>query len=150
MQLKSPLAGVPDGAWEKFVKALEVQPIKAVSESGGLGSYDLRPRRLVELGFAKNLRSKRTDKGRQVYECDLAAPMTSDRFLKDPIVQYNVLAKSIAKYAEDLDRGAIKKPDVSKAGALAILHVGGRGALQSWPELFENTRAVYEAAQGAF
>lgn len=147
---KSPLAGVADAAWTRFIKALEVQPIKAVSESGGLGSYDLRPRRLVELGLARNLRTAHTEKGRQIYECDLVKG-TRDRFLVNPIAQYEALARSMQRYAEALDKGEIEKPDgLSKAGALAILHVGGRGALKSWPELFDHTRARYEAAQGAF
>jgi hypothetical protein len=148
---RSPIPGVSDGAWARFVHALEVQPIRAVSESGGCGAYDLRPRRLVELGYAEDLRLERTQGGRQVYACRFKAPWTQDRFLADPVAQAAALRRSMVLYHEDLQGGAIRRPDgVSLAGALAILHRGGRGALEAWPDLFHHTRALYEAAQGAF
>lgn len=150
--LESPLEGVHNDAWQRFVSALEVLPINAVSKSGGLGSYDIRPRRLVELGYATGLRSLRTDEGhRQVQACDFAPPWTKARFLADPVAQYTVLAKSTRAYYDALRRGELMRPsDVSIAGALAILHIGGRGALAGWPKLFEHTRAIYESARGAF
>jgi hypothetical protein len=149
--LDSPLEGVSADAWRRYVSALEMQPMGATSESGGLGSYDIRPRRLVELGYATKLVSLRSDSGRQIHSCNFIAPWTKARFLADPIAQYTVLAKSTRAYYDALRRGEIVKPkDVSISGALAVLHIGGRGALASWPKLFENTRAIYDAAQGAF
>jgi hypothetical protein len=133
------------------VAALAVQGTRDVSESGGFGSFDMRPRRLVELGLASGLRSERTANGRQVYACDLKPPLTLDEFLSDPLKQYGVLTQSIARYYNDIVQGRIKKPqDVSSAGALAILHRGGRGALAAWPELFEHTQALYDRARAAF
>jgi hypothetical protein len=149
--LPSPLDGVSDLNWASFVRALEVQPVKTVSESGGLGAYDMRPRRLVEIGYGCNLHTARTDAGRQVYECDFREPWSREKFLSDIMAQYRVLSHSMALYRKELASGVIAQPEgVSLAGALAILHVGGKGALRAWPDLFENTRARYEAAQGAF
>ena len=148
---ESPLEGVTRDAWQRFVAALEVQGVGDVSESGGLGAYDIRPRRLVELGYAVDLRSIRTVAGRQVYECDFALPWTKTRFLSDSVAQYTVLAKSIRLYYDAVRRGELSKPEnCSMAGTLAILHRGGRGALKGWPDLFEDTRALYQAARGAF
>lgn len=147
----SPLAGVPADAWRSLVAALDVQPISAVSTSGGLGSYDVRPRRLVEIGYAVNLRSSRTGAGRQIYVCDFVLPWTQRRFLADPVAQYVVLTRSSSLYYEAMRSGELQRPDgVSLSGALAILHVGGRGALKGWPDLFSDTRARFEAAQGLF
>lgn len=150
-QTASPIAGVSMDAWGRFAKAMEVQSNTAVSASGGLGTYDIRPRRLVELGLCANLRLVNKHKERSVYECDFKLPWTKDRFLGDLMAQCRVFAQSMALYRKDLADKVITQPDgVSLAGALAILHVGGQGALRAWPDLFENTRARYESAQGAF
>jgi hypothetical protein len=150
-ELSSPLKGVSAAQWTRFVRALEVQAIGAVSESGGFGSYDMRPRRLVELGYAKDLRSVRNEDGRTIRVCEFILPWTQDRFLADPILQYKVLSQSISLYLKALVGGDLKRPeDASVAGVLAVLHVGGRGALAGWPDLFIDTRARYDAARGAF
>lgn len=149
--MRSPLPGVSEAAWRHFVIAMETQSSESVSASGGLGSYDMRPRRLIEIGYAENLRRLSRRNRRQVQVCDLVAPWTVDRFLADPVIQLSVLGDSMADYQEELRRGKIQKPaEMSLAGALAVLHRGGRGALKSWPKLFHNTRALYLSAQQSF
>lgn len=148
---ESPLPGVSKEAWDRFAKALEIQPNTSVSESGGFGTYDIRPRRLVEIGVGVNLRYLYKEGKRSVYECDFKAPWTKEKFLADLMAQFNAFKHSMSLYHKDITSGVIEKPeDVSLSGALAILHIGGRGALKAWPDLFENTRARYEAARGAF
>lgn len=148
----SPLDGVSADAWERFVRVLEVQPVEAVSPSGGLGAYDMRPRRLVELGYAKTLCSRRTELGRQVHVCEFEPPWTQRRFLIDPLAQRAALTKSMVLYHRALFDGQLVHPGkMSISGALTVLHVGGRGALVAGEEkLFESTRALYEAARGMF
>ena len=147
----SALVGVSADAWRRLIAALEVQPTGATSASGGLGSYDIRPRRLVELGYAMQLVSLRSDSGRQIHACNFIEPWSKARFLADPVAQYTVLVKSMRAYYDALRGGELVKPEeMTMAGALAVLHVGGRGALKSWPKLFENTQALYAASQGAF
>lgn len=150
--LASPLPGVSAEAWARFYHALDVQPIDAVSAFGGLGSYDLRPRRLVELGLGENLRSERTSaRGARVYVCDFVAPLSRDKFLSNPVTQYMALSRSMVGYHRQLQGGELARPaGMSLSGALAILHRGGRGALGAFPDLFQHTRALYERARGAF
>lgn len=151
--LASPLPGVSPEAWERFYRLLAVQPDNAVSPSGGLGSYDLRPRRLVEIGIGCNLRSVRTDRqGGRVYACDFVAPLTQEKFLSNPVTQYCALSRSMVAYHRALTEGEIEKPEgLSLAGALALLHVGGRGGLKAWPDnLFPKTRTLVERARGVF
>ena len=86
-----------------------------------------------------------------MYACDLLPPLTEKRLLTDPLRQLAILRQSLALYHEQLCKNEIVRPEgVTVAGALAILHKGGRGALTSWPNLFPETRAIYEAARGAF
>lgn len=148
---KSPLPGIADDAWMTLVAALEVQSPRSVSESGGFGAYDMRPRRLQELGLVRVTDRKNRRHKPDMDECDFVAPLTRDRFLSDPLLQYRTLCQSLRRYYDEMKSGVIARPNgVSLAGALAILHRGRRVALQKWPNLFTDTRARYEAAQGAF
>lgn len=134
-----------------FYAALEIQGTKDISESGGLGAYDLRPRRLVELKYARGLRLVRTPSNRQVYECQFILPWTQERFLADPFAQHAALTKSMQMYYAALQSGELARPKgASVAGALAVLHRGGRGALSAFPALFEETRALYEKTKELF
>lgn len=148
--LPSPLLSVSALAWERFAAALEVQPPRAISASGGFGAFDLRPRRLVELGYAQSAPPVR--KGRRLIQvCTFLAPWTEQRFLRSTLAQVRALGLSMKLYQEDLTAGTLQRPaNLSLAGALAILHRGGRGALAGWPMLFDDTRALYERAKGAF
>ena len=159
--LTSPLPGVSIDGWKNWLTMLEIQrlpdgrevirPMRAISESGGFGSYDMRPRRLVELGYAHNLRYERTEAGRYIHTCDFLSPWTQDRFLEDPLAQQRAVARSAALYHKGLTSGELVRPkEASLAGVLAVLHRGGKGALKGFPNLFDETRALYEAARGAF
>lgn len=149
--LASPLPGVSPEQWRRFYAALDVQPCRAVSASGGFGSYDMRPRRLVELGLGQNLRGIRTRAGRQAWSCDFVPPFTLEKFLTNPVTQYQVLCLSVKGHHKELTSGEIARPEgISLAGALAVLHRGGKGALRAFPDLFDDTRRLYERAQGAF
>jgi len=148
--LTSPLAGVSASAWSTFVRALDTQTIGAVSASGGYGSFDLRPRRLAELGYMQDLRSANRN-GRTIQVGDFILPLTEEKLLADPILQYKILVNSIKGYDAELTVGEVTRPTtVSRAGALAILHRGGRGALRAWPRLFSDTQIIYTATQGLF
>lgn len=153
----SPLEGVSEISWRYFVVAMSTKqdgaarPFKSISDSGGLGAFDMRPRRLVELKYATGLTRKKSAKGRHIYECVFVAPRTQEKFLSNPVTQNVAFCESMAEYHKAMQSGVLKRPkDCSLAGALALLHIGGRGALKSWPKLFENTRAQYERAAKLF
>lgn len=142
----SPLDGVSASAWHAFITALAVQPASAISIGGGLGAYNIRPRRLVEMGRAENFRRIGN---RQA--CDFIAPWTQKRFLADRVAQDAVLVKSVRMYYDAIRDGSIKRPEnVSMSGAIAVLQSGGRGAIEQWPTLFDGTKALYEATKGFF
>jgi hypothetical protein len=78
-------------------------------------------------------------------------PWTQKRFLTEPIAQYVAFSKSISLYYRALMSGELQQPEkASKAGVLAVLHKGGRGALKAWPNLFDSTKALYESVKGVF
>lgn len=151
--LRSPIEGVADGEWRALVAALTVQRIGAVSESGGLGCFDLRPRRLAELGIMDraSLRCERALSGRHRQDGDFVPPTTRERFLSSLEDQYATLLASLRDHLAAIERGELSLPDgVSRSGALAILHRGGKRALAAYPDLLSDTRALFERAQGCF
>ncbi len=151
MSLSSPLPNVSDASWAQFVRLLETQDVRAVSNSGGFGAYDMRPKRLAELRIVRLAGLGRSRNNRQHYECEFIPPWNQDKFLSDPRLQYRVLVMSMAKYAEEMRSGLIQKPeDLSLSGALAILHRGMIGALKGYPKLFDDTRQLLSQAQGVF
>ena len=143
---RSPLEGVHDATWDRFVRAMSTQMIRDISKGGGIGSFDLRPRRLGELGVLSNMRR---DENRR-WVGDFVAPYTRETFLQNAILQYKVFSLSMKKYDEELVKMNI--PDgASHSGCLAILHCGGHGALEQWPDkAFKNTRTVFDRTNNIF
>jgi hypothetical protein len=122
--LTSPIAGVSDDAWRAFVAAMTVRAAVDAPGSKGHGCFDVRPRRLEEIGL---------EVPRTFAEC------------------YEAFEKSVAAYVADIDAGRVAVPEgVSRAGAVAILQRGGRGALAAYPDLFSDTREVYDRARECF
>lgn len=153
-RIASPLSGVSDAQWEKFRAVLEVQPIRAVSASGGFGAFDMRPRRLAELGYVHNLRQARSESGRLNWCCDFVAPWTQDRFLSDLMAQHAALAKSMTLYLDELQGSDLKKPDsLSLSSTLVVLHIAGKRGLGQWGDAgtrMANTQAMANRAEGIF
>jgi len=173
-----------------FYVGLQVQAPDVISKSGGLGMFDIRPRRLVELGYATGLRSERRPtlhawnrrmvggvlvwdaekrcerckvswtedadmatcpNGRQIQTCEFILPWTQSRFLTNPLAQYTSMAQSMKIYYDAIKDGKLVKPaEASTAGALVVLHRGGKGALGAWPKLFEGTKRLYDRLQKIF
>jgi hypothetical protein len=139
---------VTDAAWDAFVRAVSSRPIRDVSKGGGVGSFDLRPRRLGELGVMVNMR--RSERGAWVGDllpryAGLGASVSQ---------QLEVFTKSMVKYDADLLAGLVRPESasrMSRSGCLAILHCGGSGALRRWPEgAFVSTRALFERVNDIF
>ena len=150
--LRSPLPGVPDRAWATFVFVLETQPLSAISDSNGLGCFEMRPRRLGDLGMMTSLRAVRR-RSRQVFEGTFVLPLTLERFLRDPLLQYGALRRSLERHdGEDVAKKALPE-GVTRAGALALRHRGGPGALSGWAggsPRFPRTEELFLKANGIF
>lgn len=153
--LKSELAGVSNEAWTEFVFAMKVQALDMVSPSNGLGMFDLRFKRLADLGLVENLHYKRDIiTNRSVQVADWVLPLTKEAFLKSASAQYRVFTTSMRAYYGEICSGKLRLiSGMSPSGALAILHRGGRAALAKWgdpEEQFESTRELYRATKGVF
>lgn len=144
MPVRSPLAGVSDEAWARFVRVLEVQPLGAVSASNAIGMFAHRPRRLVDIGVMRNPKHFRAPNDRMICAAEFVPPMTDVLFLRSPVAQYDALVKSTVGYAKEF-----KVPEgYSLAGMLAILHRAGPPGLKG--KLFDETKALFERAADIF
>lgn len=145
----SPIVGIHNEAWTKFVRSLATQPLNSVSASNGLGMFAHRPRRLCDIGFMKNPTFFRAPSGRMVCRADFVSPMTDQIFLRDPNAQYEALRRSMLDYSQRISSGELRKPaSMSLAGALGILHRGGPGALRG--KRFPDTEVVFQMVKEAF
>ncbi len=158
--LPSELAGVPCEAWTAWVLAMKVAEPTATADNGALGMWAMKPRRLADLGFMKNVRSEPQRKtGLLRWGGEWTPPLTQDAFLSNPSVQYKIFVASMKLYATGIADGSIACPDeigdqgVTLSGALALLHKFGPHGLTRWTDVEDRksqTIQLFEAANGLF
>lgn len=148
-----------DAAWTRFARAVQSASPGAVSPSNALGMFEMKPRRLADLGLMATSSQVRTPSGRMVWVGDFVAPMTKDKFLRDSGAQYRAFADSMRAYVAGMKDGSVPTPDggrpkgMTLSGALAILHRCGPSGLKTWNDeekRFSDTVALYERANGIF
>jgi hypothetical protein len=153
IKLKSEIPGISDEEWAQFVRSMITAPVSAVSPSNALGMFEMKPRRLADLGLVGKLSRTKAPSGRTVWTAVFVSPMTSDKFLKSPRAQYKVFSLSMRNYAKRIANGEIiKEPDMTLSGSLAILHKAGPNGLKTWKEgqRFPSTQAIHDRISGIF
>lgn len=151
-QVRSELAGVSDAAWAEFVDCMAAAPLSAVSESNALGTFQLMPRRLADFGMVTQLTRSRSPEGRTIWVAVFVPPMTCARFLRSFEEQYRAFVRSMRDYNDRMESGEIRRGEMSRAGALAVLHRAGPRGLQTWGTgvRFPATEAAHARVAGVF
>lgn len=151
------IEGVSDQAWTEFVMAMRTAQPGAVSASNALGMFELKPRRLADLGLVRNVALTRSPTNRMAWVGEFVAPLTQKKFLGSPEVQYRAFAESMRRYVDGLTDGTVpsesRPEDMTLSGALAILHRCGPNGLKSWAnedKRFPDTIALYDKVNGIF
>lgn len=156
--LKSEIDGVSDEAWTEFARALKTAEPGAVSASNALGMFELRPRRLADLGIMRNVSMVRSPTKRMVWVGEFVKG-TQKQFLASPKAQYEAFAKSMGLYVDGLRDGSIARPDggvpdgMTLSGVLGILHRCGPSGLKNWNDedkRFDETIALFQRTNGIF
>lgn len=150
-RLRSPLDGVTDQAWARFVDALTIdddkgpnhgkpRPFNACTHAGGLGCFGILPRRLVDIDVARDVR---------VVDGKTIA-IGVDPSFRNPLAQRDALAESMRRY--DAEIAKITLPtEMSRSGALSLYHRLGPEALAKWQKhKQEATIALFRRANGLF
>jgi hypothetical protein len=158
--LASPLEEVSDEDWTKFVAALRTADLNSVTDSGALGMFGFKLRRLEDIGLMKNvspINDRKKGKGKMSWTGDWVLPLSQDIFLGSPSIQYRALAASSQLYTLALTDGEIKQPEIegeiSLSGVLALLHKCGARGFEQWSDKDKrkpSTIALFEAANGLF
>ena len=149
--LTSPLSGVSDLAWARFVDALTIddddglhngapRAFNARTHAGGFGCFGILPRRLVDIGVAKAVR---VIDGKAI-----AVDFVRRDFLANPLAQRDALTESMKRY--DAAIGELPA-EMSRSGALALYHRLGPEALSKWAQhKAGSTIALFQRANGIF
>jgi hypothetical protein len=157
--LQSPIPEVTDEGWTQFAVAMKTQDPTVVSASNGLGMFDMKPRRLADLGLMKIIGSTRSPARRMAWLGEWVSPLTQDKFLATPNLQYRAFAASMKRYVGGLRDGSVPLPDgglppeMTLSGVLALLHRCGPNGLKTWSDAgkrFPATIALFEATNGLF
>lgn len=151
------LHGITVDVWRTFTHALTIddeegpnkgqpRPFNARTLAGGYGCFDMRPRRLADLGYMRNIR-RGTLAGRVVTVGDfIPSVMTEAKFLFDPDAQHDALLESLRRY----DRLAMVA-GASRSGSLALYHRLGPDAPQKWLAHQEpSTLSLYRRTNNLF
>ena len=155
--LESQIPGVSDEQWTEFALAMKTADQRS-SADNALGMFQMKPRRLADLGLMTNVRSSRSLTGRMAWKGDWVAPLTERKFLESAAEQYNAFGASMRRYVAGLEDGSVAQPesgvptDMTMSGALAVLHRCGPNGLIRWcsGDRFPETEALFEAVNGIF
>lgn len=155
--LRSEIEGVSDAKWTDFVLTMKTGSLESVSSANARGMFEMKPRRLADLGLMTNLRKSRSPEGSLVWLGDFAPPLTWEKFKNSPSIQYKAFVDSCKRYVDDLCDRKLPSPDkglkgVSLSGALGILHRVGPSGLKTWGdgERFGDTVKMFERVNGIF
>jgi len=149
--LKSELPGVSDEEWTQFVLAMKTANLNEVSDSNAYGMFEMKPRRLVDLGLMKSVKPVNArSTGHMAWKGEWKSPLSEKGFLESAEVQYRAFSESMKRYAKALE----KRPnDMTLSGALAVLHRCGPNGLVIWGDedrRFPDTVALFDATNGLF
>ena len=158
---RSPIPEASDEQWARFARLMQTGELSTITPSGQVGLFQTRLKRLEDLGLARGVR-RDNHHGGATWTATFRPPLTMDRLLADPIVQYRTFAASMKRYRGDIlghHRAAlgtaIEGQPATLSGLLAVAHHAGPG-LSSWlasPDdrrRFAKTTAAYHAATGVF
>lgn len=155
----SPIPGISDVKWTQFLLAMVVAPLDSVSASNGYGLFNMKMRRLADLGLVKGETATRGTSKRMIWVGDFVPPMTAERFLSSREAQRSAFGESMRRYVAALADGSIPKPSggwpakTTLSGALAILHRCGPQGLSTWADeskRFADTETLVTKANGIF
>src|SRR5204863_9592871 len=133
--------------------------VSAVTPTGQVGVFQTRLKRLEDLGLVREVRRVQRG-GSPNWTATFRPPLTLERLLSDPLLQYRIFVISMKRYRDEVlarHRDAIGKEIEGKAatlsGVMAVSQHAGR-ALASWlasdadRQRFKQTTAAYGRPTG--
>lgn len=155
----SPLKGLPDKNWSKYVNRHKSAKAGFISPGYQLGIFQTGMRLLEDFDYVRN--TKKGDyKGRQVWLGEWVSPYSLQRFLSDAKLQYKVFSQQtkrdaraiIKRHKQYLLGPLVEGEKASLSGLLAVAKHAGLAGLRKWLEgdRKERTTRVYKRYNGIF
>jgi hypothetical protein len=149
---ESPLEGVDDADWTRYVRRARVAKVDSVSPSYRLGTFALSARELADAGLMSSA-YKGEYKGRKgVWLGEWAEGRSLDAFLASAQQQYDAMveltriqARYVFEYLEDKLGTDIDGQKVTLSGLLAVARKGGRSGVRQWVGSEEDRAAFPES-----
>jgi len=157
---KTSIPGVTFDQWIAFEKAMVLPDPEEVEKSGRLGIFAFAPKRLIDLGIAREV--NKSPEGKWTVS-KWSEGWSKEKFLGNPAAQAKAFRRSMREYARSIEalyKDAIGKKVHNKvvtlSGLLAVAHVAGGSGLSSWikdkavREKFPLTTKVFLNTSGMF
>ena len=149
--------------WKTFARKLATQGIGEISESGRLGVFGLGARRLKDLGLMDDVKKIELE-GKLVYMGSFIPPLSMERFLNSPRVQYNIFKRSMVDYHKSIKESGLDKligkeiavEPLTMSGLLGLASQAGIKGAKSWlekpkeRERFPHTTQTFLETNGIF
>ena len=102
--------------------------------------FGLTARRLVALGIMTDVRDIEFDGGNSIKLGTFKPPLTFDRFISSPRIQYKILRKSLATYHDDIIKSGLDKlldgdiagEPLTMSGLIGLVSQAGIKGAKSW------------------
>jgi len=161
--LRSPIKGVPDARWSAFVNLFKGRNPAEVSAMNQLGLFNISFLRLRDLKLATSVFQRDKGSSGKVWDGEFIAPMTLERFLSSPTVQYAVFVRDMQDRAAFIRSeyphaigGMIEGVPATLSGLMGAIKLAGTKGFAGWiaspaeRRKFANTTAAYRTANGIF
>ena len=155
----SPLRGIRQSDWERFVSVMVMAPRERISPRGRLGMFQMDARRLSDIGAMINPHKATVGGETGVWTGEWKAPLSQPKYLGSLPLQYAVFVRSMKVMVPKItpmvgtDVGGMR---CSLSGLLGVGHLAGEAGVESWVKnvdvrrRFPATTANFQRTNGIF
>ncbi len=166
--LTHPFPDAKPKQWQRFVLKLKSQTASDISTSGRIGLFGIGARRLQDLGLMREVRKisvPHSDTASySIYMGKFVEPLSMERFLSTPRIQYNVFKTSMTEYRDAAVKSGLNKligkdiggEPLTMSGLLGLASQAGIKGAKSWlckpqeRERFPHTTQTFLETNGIF
>lgn len=154
--IMSPFNDVSNAQWMDFVETMSTGETGDIDERGKLGMFRESPRRLQSLGLMQGVKPVTLESGARIFAGEFVEPLTLERYLRSPLLQYNVFEQNISALRDELRDAGFELDSLTLSGLLALAHCAGIRGARSWllnsedHSRFPMTTEMVHAANGIF
>lgn len=134
--LKSPFENIANLAWTSFSRAM-ARTENDVTPTNHIGIFSLAYPRLAKLGKVTNLRKEKVGE-KQLWTGEFVAPLTLEKLLQSPSLQYSLFVESLKQYDQALQKfetwigKTAEGKRITRSGLFALVHKGGVDGARAW------------------